>query len=719
MKWNSGRLWLRVIVYSLLTLFGLFVLTQSLILWQFDEKSVRRAVTESLHDTGRKVAISGSVTPRVFPFPGLDIEGLTITEPDGRTPFAKIRQLKARFTWLPLLLGHHEVRSISMTGFNASITRQADGTLSVSDLFMRRAQDSFLVKLDNLALREGQLDYRDIITAMNGRLDAISLDAEGLNGDATLSAGAVLNSAGQPVRLAINTPLTIQDDQVSLSQLEAIAILSRPELGETKLLAQGKFKLNFATLNADGQDLSLTFTSENPASTVHLTVPRLAANLTDISLPKSELKATVNYGRSRFQAEATLNDLKFRQNNLIAERLNGELNWLVGDNRMKFTLSAPLSVVNLDQFRMEPLNLTAQAITPLLPRGKLISSMSGSLDGGIDEGRLNVRVAGKLDGSDVAMTVSQFGFIKPRHEATFNIGQLDLNRYLPENKGDRVAIFQDATPIPLDWLDLFNLDGKVHIGQLSVGRFRVSDVSADVRATPKALEVRNLGADIYDGRLQGDARLTRGDKATLDVKQTLRGMNIRPLLIDLFNFGRLEGNGNGQVNIRATGNSFADLRNTLGGDVALSLNKGALTGIDLVTALKNLPAELKEWNRPAQSDQKTTFSTLSARMALENGVGRNQDLKLASQLMNVSGGGKIDLKQNIIDYTLDVQANPSEFTRLKGVNVPLKITGPLSAPIYALDFNALVKGKKSESEKQQALKQELKKQITTILPGKY
>jgi AsmA protein len=53
---------------------------------------------------------------------------------------------------------------------------------------------------------------------------------------------------------------------------------------------------------------------------------------------------------------------------------------------------------------------------------------------------------------------------------------------------------------------------------------------------------------------------------------------------------------------------------------------------------------------------------------------------------------------------------------LKGVNVPLKITGPLNAPVYALDFNAMVKGKKTEGEKQQALKQELKKQITTILP---
>ncbi|WP_446686323.1 hypothetical protein [Paludibacterium denitrificans] len=97
-------------------------------------------------------------------------------------------------------------------------------------------------------------------------------------------------------------------------------------------------------------------------------------------------------------------------------------------------------------------------------------------------------------------------------------------------------------------------------------------------------------------------------------------------------------------------------------------------------------------------------------------MARSRDMKLASQLVNVNGNGKLDLKQNIIDYTMDVQANPHEFSRFKGIDVPLKITGPINAPVYALDYNAMVKGKKTEGEKQQALKQELKKQITTILP---
>lgn len=43
--------------------------------------------------------------------------------------------------------------------------------------------------------------------------------------------------------------------------------------------------------------------------------------------------------------------------------------------------------------------------------------------------------------------------------------------------------------------------------------------------------------------------------------------------------------------------------------------------------------------------------------------------------------------------------------------MPLKITGALAAPIYALDFNTLIKDKKTEGEKQQVLKEQLTNQI--------
>ncbi|MBV8048649.1 MAG: AsmA family protein [Paludibacterium sp.] len=716
MNWNSGRLWLRIIVYTALALLALGTVTEGLIFWQFDEAAVRRSIGASLSDTGRQVQIEGSITPRVFPFPGIDADNITISQPNSPVPVARIARMEARLAWWPLLFGQREVRSLTLYAPNVDISRNKDGTLSIADLFSRREQRGFHIDLNTLIIHDGVLSYQDDASGERQRLSAIAIDADGLKSSAMFKAGAILDDDTRPLNLSIVTPLTIDDKRLDLSQIDAQVESDTPALGKTQLNITGALHLDLNNFSAAGEDLAFAFTTEQPQSSATLRVPYLDANLERVQIPQSHLSATMQYERSHYQLEANLTSLNITRKAMNARRLSGEFNWQVGDNRVKLTLDAPFTLAGLSDLQLAPLTLTAQAITPLLPRGQLIANMQGALTGALKDERFDLHGKGKIDGSDIALDVTQFGLIHPRHEVALSIGALDLNRYLPETKGEAVAIFQNKDPIPLDWMDFFDLNGKLNIGELSVGRFRTNDVSASVRVLPQEMELNQISANIYTGRLQGDASLKRGPVNRYEVRQTLRGMSIRPLLVDLFNFGQLDGKGNGQVALTAHGDSFVDLRNSLGGEVQMSLNQGALTGIDLVSALKNLPAELKEMNAPARANQKTTFSTLQASFHMDQGVGRNQDLTLASQLVNVNGGGKIDLRHSIIDYNMNVAANPREFTSLRGVSIPLKITGPLNAPVYALNFNAMVKGKKTETEKQQALKQELKKQITTILP---
>ncbi|MDF0606985.1 AsmA family protein [Neisseriaceae bacterium TC5R-5] len=716
MKLNSGRLWLRITVYSLLLSLITLVLTQALVYWQFDETQVRSILSRSLQSSGRNVLIEGRITPTLLPSPGINIERLSITQPKSDTPFAHVKEVEIRLSWLALLFGKREVKSIALYGGNASILRDTEGRLSIADLFQTQQQNHFTIKLDSLKIRDGALSFSDQINNSDRRLSSISLDVDDLQSSASLRAGAILDSGAQPVRLAITTPLSIQDDQVRLEAVEAVAISQVNGLGESKLSLSGQYQLNFSALQASGNQVLLTFSSERPNSELRLAMPQINASLTELSVPTGTLTAKVQYARSQYQLDATLENLKLDHTGLYANQLNGDFNWQAEDTRINVKLNAPVSLIAMQQLEMQPLVLTSTLTTPLLPRGRLVSTMSGSLNGNLEEPRFNLQVAGQLDGSEATLTLNQYGLIKPRHEATLSLSKLDLNRYLPESTGTPVAIFQNTEDIPLGWLDLFDLSGKVKIDELAFGRFRLNNLNSDIRITPREFELSEMSADIYEGRLYGDIGLSRRNQPQLKVKQTLQGMRIRPLLLDLFNFSRVNGKGNGKVDITAQGKSFAQLRNTLNGNVQMELNNGALSGIDLVSALKNLPAEIKEWNSTAQNDQKTTFSTLSGSFQLNKGIARNQNFKLASELVNISGNGKLDLIQNIIDYTMDVQPNPKQFSRFQGVNIPLKITGPVSAPIYALDFNAMVKGKKTEAEKQQALKQELGKQINSILP---
>ncbi|MEN6082147.1 AsmA family protein, partial [Chromobacterium piscinae] len=243
MKLNSGRLWLRIATYGTLAVVLLLVLIRALIYWQFDEAAVRGSLTHALQDTGRSVRIDGRITPQVFPYPGIEIEKLSISEPGKPDAFARVEMLRVSLAWLPLLLGNREVKALDLYGPSAGVSRGLDGQLNIADLFQRRRQDSYTLKLDRLTVREGTLLLSDQLTHTDKRLASISLDADNLRGTADVSFGAILDDDKRPVRLALTTPLAIQDDQVSLPELEAVAISTIPGLGETKLTVAGQYKL--------------------------------------------------------------------------------------------------------------------------------------------------------------------------------------------------------------------------------------------------------------------------------------------------------------------------------------------------------------------------------------------------------------------------------------------------------------------------------------------
>ncbi|SCK17859.1 AsmA family protein [Vogesella sp. LIG4] len=717
MKWNSGRLWLKVSVYTVLLFATVLAMALTLFFLRFDSQSVRVNLQRSLDDTQRTVTINGSVLPMVFPSPGLSLGDVSISDPGSKNEFARIGKIQARLAWMPLLFGDLQITHLELHDSTFHLLRETDGSLNFADLLRRRKPSRFKLDLDTMALRGTTILLSDRVNGINSKLEEGSLDVTGLHSEANLSFGGRLASGNRVISLAMQAPFTRQDDQISIDQLSALAISSTDKLGEVRLKAEGKLKLNFGNLLASGENLKLTLDTSQPKGHAEALLPAVNASLSELTTPAASINGSIDYARTQYRFNSQLADVRLNHDGAAASQLQSQLSWQVGAHSLNMTLHAPLSLANYNLLRLQPLTLSTQLKTPALPRGQLQASLGGELDGDLNESRLNLRVSGQLDGAALAATATQYGFVSPRHEVTLSVGKLDLNRYLPENQGaETVALFKNGTPFHLDWMDFFDLNGKLNIGELSMGRFRIRNIGADVSVRPETLALDNLSADIYDGSLKGSLHLLRDKEPRLQVSQQLLGMQIRPLMQDLFDFSRVEGAGNGWVQLDAHGNSLAALRNNLNGKVAVRLEKGALTGIDLASALRNLPTELKDWNMTARADQKTTFSALSAAFELQNGVARSQDLKLASSLVDVNGGGKIDLPQNIVDYTLNVRANPKAFTRLGGVNIPLKITGPINQPVYALDFNSIVKGKKTQGEKQQALKQELKNQINGILP---
>ncbi|MGL6071310.1 AsmA family protein [Craterilacuibacter sp.] len=719
MKLNSGRLWLKISVYGLLAL-GLLALSAAILYQRFDAQAVQQTITSDLAQRGYRADVSGKITPHLFPYPGVEIERLAVYEHGSKQAMLSLNTLSIDLAWWPLLKNQHELRRLTIDGMALKLSRQRDGNFNIAGLLQKNRLASLSTQLDRITLHNANIDYLDHSSGKTLAIRDTQLELVDMASRAHLQLDTRLIDGKREFKLALSAPYTQAQDKIDVSGMAATIITRSGRTANSTLQIGGDLAIDTATLQTTAKAINISL--DNPQAKLHLKagIPYASANPGEILIPHATGSGEFNYAQVRYRFNGALDQLKLNPAGLYADQLGAELISSQGPHSIKLKLSAPLQLAALNTLRMEPLKLDASLITPVLPRGQLSASLLGALSGELDRSQLTLRVEGKLDGARLALALDQTGFIDPHHEAALAIDVLDLNRYLPETKPEQaVALFQDKTPLQLEWMDFLHLKGKVAIGELNMGRFRVRDINAHVEADRNAFAVDNLSASIYQGKLSGSARLQRGKEATLSINQQLHGMHIRPLLLDLFDFNRIEGKGSGDVNLVAHGSSLAALRDTLTGQASIKLAQGALTGIDLVAALKNLPAELKDWSTTSLATdrkQKTTFQALSASFDLDNGIARNQDLQLVSQLVNVHGNGKLDLPQSIIDYTLDVKANPRSFSRLGNVNVPLKITGQINAPTYALDFNAMVKGKTSPNEKQQALKQELKKQITTILP---
>jgi len=208
-----------------------------------------------------------------------------------------------------------------------------------------------------------------------------------------------------------------------------------------------------------------------------------------------------------------------------------------------------------------------------------------------------------------------------------------------------------------------------------------------------------LSASLYQGKLAGAASVNaNGNRVAL--KGDLGGVAIGPLLHDALNNDLLEGRGNLALDVQAAGVTVSAMKKALAGNAKLSLRDGALKGINLTEALRKARALA---GRPVADQgssrgERTDFSEIDASFVIKNGVAHNDDLSGKSPLLRLAGSGDVNIGADSIDYVARVSVvetaggqGGKELAELRGVTVPVKISGPLAAPRFRVDLGATVR----------------------------
>jgi AsmA protein len=140
----------------------------------------------------------------------------------------------------------------------------------------------------------------------------------------------------------------------------------------------------------------------------------------------------------------------------------------------------------------------------------------------------------------------------------------------------------------------------------------------------------------------------------------------------------------------------------LKGSAALQVRDGAVKGINLAKSLRQARAAIsmkQDTSQKASQTEKTDFSELSATFQIADGVARNRDLDMKSPFLRLGGEGAIDVGRGRIDYlaraTVTTTAkgqDAGDLAALKGVTVPVRLSGPFESLDWKIQWSAVAAG---------------------------
>lgn len=280
-------------------------------------------------------------------------------------------------------------------------------------------------------------------------------------------------------------------------------------------------------------------------------------------------------------------------------------------------------------------------------------------------------------------------------------------------------------PIDVSALKGLDLKGNLKIGEFVASNVKLEKLDVGVQAALGRVEVNPLAASLYQGNLAGNASVNANTQR-FSLKAQLDGVAIGPLLRDALNNDLLEGHGKVALDLQTGGNTVSAMKKALAGNAKLTLRDGALKGINLEEAIRkarSLARSKPAAEQKAERTERTDLTELGASFLIKNGVAHNDDLAAKSPALRLAGSGDVDIGAGTIDYLAKVSIVGSsggqggkDAADLRGVTVPVKITGPLDAPRFRADLGAAV-GDAAREKAEDKVKEKVKERAKDKLKG--
>ncbi len=701
--------------------------------------------------TGRKLQIDGEIGFSVFPWLGIELGAMQLSNAPGfgEQPFAGLERADLKIKLLPLLRKEVEIRTIVLHGLDVNLARDPSGKTNWDDLLSTGEEpaepeaepdspSSILksLQVSGIEIRNARLSWDDRQQGVRYALRDLDLETGALNPGQPFPLELELDAeASQPAiraRLKLSGNVTFDLERESY-------LLDTPHIG---LEASGdmvpggaiQLALNATSLSADlkqqiarlqGLDLAVAGARLTGQATVEkllgqqsiagdfkllLENPEQLQPLLGDQPPPVDLEA-LRDSMLTTTLSADLGSQRLELDNLNLQTLGTRLTAKVKGRQIidqpQFDGALQLTRTNLRQL-LEKLGIDP----PASADPTVLQALEANLEfTATTTSAATPRLELKLDDTTVTGSAGITDFGRSAIRFDLAIDAIDADRYLPPpseeappkaQQDSRQDLLLPDFELPLEPLRSLDLQGRLRLGKLRISGLQATEILLAVEARDGQLRLDPLSTALYGGKL--NTRITldaRQEQAALQLHTTLSGLQAGPLLKDLLEDDYISGKADIRIDLSGRGATFLQLRRTMNGKAAFSFQDGAVKGINLGQMLRKGYATLTNQKLPATEETvKTDFSELKGSFTITNGVVTNRDLSAKAPALRINGEGTVNLVNEQIDYRIATSVvgtvagqGGEELEKLRGLTIPVHITGTFAKPRIKEDITSALKAR--------------------------
>jgi uncharacterized protein involved in outer membrane biogenesis len=302
---------------------------------------------------------------------------------------------------------------------------------------------------------------------------------------------------------------------------------------------------------------------------------------------------------------------------------------------------------------------------------------------------------------------------KPKLTARLALERLGLDPYLDAaapssdvSEAPRVPGVEtrgwSRAPIDLSGLSAIDADLSLSARAIAFDAVEIGPSRLDVTIAGGKLTADLGELTLYGGTGQGRL-VVDGGGAVPELSGSFRigSVNAHPFLSALADFGWLQGKLALESDLVARGTSMFEIVSSLAGTARFDFADGAVRGINIPRMVRGLTVDtLLGWSE--NPEQKTDFSALGAGFEIARGIATSEDLALVGPLVRMTGAGRIDMPEKLLDWRLEprvvatldgappVPLGKGESRELQGLGVPVIVRGPWDRPQIYPDLKGIL-----------------------------